>query len=58
MKRTLTTSTTFSGTYVSAKQIKEFLEGIPDDAKINVSTYSGDQREGGTTTYRASWQVG
>ena len=50
-ERTRTTQTTMTFGYtITVKELKDFLTGLDDDAKVTIKSYAGDQRDPGYST--------
>lgn len=50
-----TSSTLRFGVGVEAWQIKNWIDEVPENAKISVDYYEGDQRDPQETTLTATW---
>lgn len=42
---------------IPARNLRMFLDKIPEDADLSITSYSGDQRDPGYTVIRASWDL-
>ncbi len=51
------TSQVTLGYNATAKDIRPWLDNVPEHAKINVVHYNADQRDPGYTTLTAEWSA-
>lgn len=56
VNKSMTATVTF-GYKGTAGDLLDFLKDVPNDAKLNVSVYKGDQRDPYEVTIKATWSV-
>lgn len=55
-KQTRTVSTSMNFTTLKAGELRRFLQNLPEDARVYVTKYAGDQRDPGYSTVKVTWQ--